>query len=56
MFLLGYTLRIVIRVFRTSSFGTSDFICYFPGKEDNQDLPEISIIAEDDRHYNILTM
>ncbi|XP_075218643.1 uncharacterized protein LOC142323197 isoform X2 [Lycorma delicatula] len=53
MYLLGYTLNVTLRVVRPSAFGTEDFICFFP-EENTKCLPEITVIAEDDRHYNIL--
>lgn len=52
MCLLGYSLGVRIRVFRLQQFGEEDFISFYP--EDGTDTwPVVSLIAEDDRHYNI---
>uniref|UniRef100_T1J9E1 OTU domain-containing protein n=1 Tax=Strigamia maritima TaxID=126957 RepID=T1J9E1_STRMM len=53
MYLLGDTLRATLRVLRPSSFGREDYICYYPEKS-NDSCPEVNLIAEDDRHYNII--
>ena len=52
MFLLGYTLGLRIQVFRLSQFGESDFISYYPD-DSADDCQTVSLIAEDDRHYNV---
>ncbi|XP_031572295.1 uncharacterized protein LOC116306388 isoform X2 [Actinia tenebrosa] len=55
MCLLGYTLGVVIQVFRPSQVNKQDFIAYYPYLEDVPPLtPTVSLVAEDDRHYNIL--
>lgn len=53
MFLLGYTLGVTIKVLRPSAFGTQDFTCYYPDWNVGT-WPEVLLIAEDDRHYNVL--
>lgn len=53
MFLLGHTLGVTLQVVRPASFGRDDFICYYP--DANIGLwPEVTLVAEDDRHYNVL--
>ena len=53
MFLLGYTLKTTLQVVRPSCYSEDDFICYYP--DNNIGVwPEVALIAEDDRHYNIL--
>ncbi|KAK3576159.1 hypothetical protein CHS0354_039824 [Potamilus streckersoni] len=52
MCLLGHALGVTIHVFRLGQFGQDDFITYYP--DDYKDKwPQIMLIAEDDRHYNI---
>lgn len=53
MFLLGHTLGVTLQVVRPASYGRDDFICYYP--DANIGLwPEVTLVAEDDRHYNVL--
>ena len=52
MFLLGHTLGVTLQVFRPSQFGEEDFISYYPDDK-KQVFPLVSLIAEDDRHYNV---
>ena len=53
MFLLGHTLGVTLQVVRPGSYGQDDFICYYP--DVNIGLwPEVTLVAEDDRHYNVL--
>lgn len=52
MFLLGHTLSVRIQVLRLSQFGQEDFIAYYPDDADSN-WCQISLIAEDDRHYNV---
>ena len=52
MFLLGYTLGVRIQVFRLSQFSESDFISYYPN-DSSEDCQTVSLLAEDDRHYNV---
>ncbi|KAK7862901.1 hypothetical protein R5R35_002453 [Gryllus longicercus] len=53
MFLLGYALQVTLRVVRPAAHGTEDFICCYP--DWNLGVwPEVILIAEDDRHYNVL--
>ncbi|XP_046405805.1 uncharacterized protein LOC124170851 isoform X2 [Ischnura elegans] len=53
MFLLGYTLGVTLQVVRPSMFGTNEFICCYPDWNVGS-WPQVSLIAEDDRHYNVL--
>lgn len=52
MYLLGHTLGVRIQVLRLSQFGQEDFTAYYPDDADNN-WSQISLIAEDDRHYNV---
>ena len=52
MFLLGYSLGVRIQVFRLSQFGESDFVSFYPD-DCTDDCQTVSLIAEDDRHYNV---
>ncbi|XP_059152732.1 uncharacterized protein LOC131938641 isoform X2 [Physella acuta] len=52
MCLLGYTLGVRIRVLRLAQCGQQDFDCMFPD-DVPADWPEVDLIAEDDRHYNV---
>uniref|UniRef100_A0A8D0H9N6 OTU deubiquitinase with linear linkage specificity n=1 Tax=Sphenodon punctatus TaxID=8508 RepID=A0A8D0H9N6_SPHPU len=52
MFLLAYTLRHTIKVYRLDNHGTEEFITLFPSDPD-KDWPVVTLITEDDRHYNI---
>lgn len=53
MFLLGYALNITLRVMRPSQVGEEDFVTHYP--DDHLDDWDIcNLIAEDDRHYNII--
>ena len=55
MCLLGYTLGLVIQVFRPSQVDKGDFIAYFPSLDDvPKYTPTVTLVAEDDRHYNII--
>lgn len=52
MCLLGYCLGVRIRVLRLHQFNDDDFVAYYP--EDGTDSwKTITLIAEDDRHYNV---
>lgn len=51
MILLGYTLKLSIKVFRLQQYGEEDFITYYP-EETRDSWPQVTLIAEDDRHYN----
>ncbi|XP_022196804.1 uncharacterized protein LOC111054142 isoform X3 [Nilaparvata lugens] len=51
MLLLGDALGVTLRVIRPSVFGTEGFICFYP---EEQATPQVTLISEDDRHYNIL--
>uniref|UniRef100_UPI00398E6E2C uncharacterized protein isoform X2 n=2 Tax=Pristiophorus japonicus TaxID=55135 RepID=UPI00398E6E2C len=52
MFLLGYSLQLTIRVFRLYKFGTDEFITFYPD-DHKADWPMVTLITEDDRHYNV---
>lgn len=52
MFLLGCSLGVRIQVFRLSQFGECDFVSYYPD-DGTDDCQTVSLIAEDDRHYNV---
>ncbi|KAK6191668.1 hypothetical protein SNE40_003296 [Patella caerulea] len=52
MCLLGQTIGTVISVARLAQFGAEDFLCKFPD-DSPSDWSIISLIAEDDRHYNV---
>lgn len=55
MCLLGYALQITVNVLRPSKSDQEDFISFYPddkiGKWEN-----CYLVAEDDRHYNIITV
>ena len=56
MCLLSTSLNAKIKVFRLSSVEKDDFQTKYPSEEfavDNQ-LQEIVLCAEDDRHYNVV--
>ncbi|GFS24745.1 inactive ubiquitin thioesterase FAM105A [Elysia marginata] len=52
MCLLGFALGVKIRVLRLAQIGQQDFDCVFP-EDVPSDWPVVSLIAEDDRHYNV---
>lgn len=53
MFLLGYALNITIRVVRPSKVHEEDFMTFYP--DDHRDEWDVcNLIAEDDRHYNVI--
>ena len=54
MMLLGQTLNVVIKVFRLHRVDKDDFTVEFPNDLNN---PEgtVKLVAEDDRHYNVLS-
>jgi hypothetical protein len=54
MHLLGYTLGVTIKVVRPSHVGQSDFIASYP-EDMPKGTPVVALVAEDDRHYNILS-
>ncbi|XP_066982086.1 uncharacterized protein [Macrobrachium rosenbergii] len=53
MFLMGHTLGVTLQVVRPASYGKDDFICYYPDANIGV-WPEVTLVAEDDRHYNVL--
>ena len=53
MCLLGQALQVTLRVFRPSQVEQEDFVSHYP--DHMLDVWEqIDLIAEDDRHYNIV--
>lgn len=53
MFLLGYALGVTLQVIRPSHHGKEDFITHYPD-DMVEKFPKICLIAEDDRHYNVV--
>ncbi|KAG8442516.1 hypothetical protein GDO86_011348 [Hymenochirus boettgeri] len=51
MFLLGYALQHTIKVYRLYKCGTDEFITQYPNDPTN--WPTVTLITEDDRHYNV---
>ncbi|RZF40962.1 hypothetical protein LSTR_LSTR013217 [Laodelphax striatellus] len=54
MLLLGDALGVRLRVVRPSAFGTEGFICFYPEQLTHSTNLQVTLISEDDRHYNIL--
>lgn len=52
MFLLAYAVRHTIQVYRLSKYGTEEFVTVYP-TDAPRDWPVVTLIAEDDRHYNV---
>eukprot|EP00069_Balaena_mysticetus_P008082 bmy_05716T0 len=52
MFLLAYAVRHAIQVYRLSKYSTEEFVTVYP-TDPPGDWPVVTLIAEDDRHYNI---
>ncbi|OXB59178.1 hypothetical protein ASZ78_002630, partial [Callipepla squamata] len=52
MFLLAYTLQYTIQVYRLYKYSTDEFITLYPN-DPEEDWPVVTLITEDDRHYNI---
>ncbi|ELV12215.1 Protein FAM105B [Tupaia chinensis] len=52
MFLLAYAVRHTIQVYRLSKYNTEEFVTVYP-TDPPKDWPVVTLIAEDDRHYNI---
>ncbi|CAH6787392.1 Otulin [Phodopus roborovskii] len=52
MFLLAYAVRYTIQVYRLSKYNTEEFLTVYP-TDAPKDWPVVTLIAEDDRHYNI---
>ncbi|XP_006874215.1 PREDICTED: ubiquitin thioesterase otulin [Chrysochloris asiatica] len=52
MFLLAYAVRHTIQVYRLSKYNTEEFITVYP-PDAPEDWPVVTLIAEDDRHYNV---
>ncbi|XP_053513294.1 ubiquitin thioesterase otulin isoform X2 [Artibeus jamaicensis] len=52
MFLLAYAVRHTIQVYRLSKYSTEEFITVYP-TDPPRDWPVVTLITEDDRHYNI---
>lgn len=53
MFLLGFALNITLRVMRPSQVSEEDFVTHYPDGH-LEDWDTCNLIAEDDRHYNII--
>ena len=54
MCLLGHTINITLKVARLAEVDEHDFIVQYP--DDTQDAAaEIWLVAEDDRHYNVIS-
>ncbi|KAK1174112.1 hypothetical protein AOXY_G4402 [Acipenser oxyrinchus oxyrinchus] len=53
MFLLGYALEPTISVYRLYKCETDEFLTFYPD-DHKEDWPAVSLITEDDRHYNVL--
>ncbi|XP_035173741.1 ubiquitin thioesterase otulin isoform X1 [Oxyura jamaicensis] len=52
MFLLAYALQYTIQVYRLYKYSTDEFITLYPN-DPEEDWPVVTLITEDDRHYNI---
>ncbi|KFO87534.1 Ubiquitin thioesterase otulin, partial [Buceros rhinoceros silvestris] len=52
MFLLAYALQYTIQVYRLYKYSTDEFITIYPN-DPEKDWPVVTLITEDDRHYNI---
>ncbi|XP_060047149.1 ubiquitin thioesterase otulin isoform X4 [Erinaceus europaeus] len=52
MLLLAHAMRHTICAYRLSKHGTEEFLTVFP-TDPPRDWPVVTLIAEDDRHYNI---
>nr|XP_060630652.1 ubiquitin thioesterase otulin [Anolis sagrei ordinatus] len=52
MFLLAYALQHTIQVYRLYKYSTDEFITFYPN-EPEEGWPIVTLITEDDRHYNI---
>ncbi len=53
MFLLGFTLGVKLEVVRPSRYGQEDYISHYPD-EGADSFPKVYLVAEDNRHYNVL--
>ncbi|NXF13258.1 OTUL thioesterase, partial [Smithornis capensis] len=52
MFLLAYALQYSIQVYRLYKHSTDEFLTLYPN-DPEEDWPVVTLITEDDRHYNI---
>ncbi|XP_057680361.1 uncharacterized protein LOC130908684 [Corythoichthys intestinalis] len=52
MCLLGYALRHTLQVFRLYKANTEEFLAFYPD-EHMDDWPRVTLVTEDDRHYNV---
>ncbi|KAM6135476.1 ubiquitin thioesterase otulin isoform 1-T1 [Pterocles gutturalis] len=52
MFLLAYALQHTIQVYRLYKYSTDEFITLYPS-DPEEGWPVVTLITEDDRHYNI---
>ncbi len=55
MMLLGHTLKIIVKVMRLHHVDEPDFIAEFSDDPPDEADESIFIVAEDDRHYNVLS-
>eukprot|EP00794_Sanderia_malayensis_P016756 gene16756-18450_t len=55
MMLLGHTLKIIIKSMRLDHVDESDFMAVFSEDPPDDGSEEVFIVAEDDRHYNVLS-
>ena len=53
LYLLGHTLGVKIEVIRPALLGQDNFICHYPD-EGADAFPKVYLVAEDDRHYNVV--
>ncbi|XP_077591656.1 uncharacterized protein LOC144209301 [Stigmatopora nigra] len=52
MCLLGWALRCTLQVYRLYKANTEEFVAFYPD-EHKDDWPRVSLVTEDDRHYNV---
>ncbi|XP_077364858.1 uncharacterized protein LOC144009173 [Festucalex cinctus] len=52
MCLLGDALRCTLQVYRLYMADSEEFVAYYPD-EHKDDWPRVSLVTEDDRHYNV---
>lgn len=51
MALLGHTLGVTLRIVRPSLYGKQDYVSVYTNF---LSAPKVNLIAEDDRHYNVI--
>ncbi|XP_077480045.1 uncharacterized protein LOC144091519 [Stigmatopora argus] len=52
MCLLGWALRRTLQVYRLYKANTEEFVAFYPD-EHKDEWPRVSLVTEDDRHYNV---